>query len=213
MKLKRNLSCVCLVPATVMVPALAQTVINSPTNGEQVSSPFTLNMTASTCSSQPVGAVGYSLDNSGNTSSWPAQYINGPVAAPSGWHTLHVKVWNGGGGVCVTDVSIDVDATPAASSASLSGSVVPSNAVEVSSIQSLGKDSFGNLDRFPVPSSQFPVFTSRGRTSDRRRTRTFARRLTVFHVGRDGAAFFHHAGYGRLHAGGVPEFKGAEFPG
>jgi hypothetical protein len=136
MKLKRNLSRVCLVLATAMVPALAQTVITSPTNGEQVSSPFTLNMTASTCSSQPVSAVGYSLDNSGNTSSWPAQYINGPVAAPSGWHTLHVKVWNGGGGVCVTDVSIDVDATPAA--AGSSGSIVPSTAVGVSSVQSLG---------------------------------------------------------------------------
>ncbi len=138
MKLKRNLSRVCMVLATAMVPALAQTVITSPANGEQVSSPFTLNMTASTCSSQPVSAVGYSLDNSGNTSSWHAQYIDGPVAAPSGWHTLHVKVWNGGGGVCVTDVSIDVDATPAVSSSGSSGSVVPSNAVKVSGIQSLG---------------------------------------------------------------------------
>ena len=138
MKLTRNLSCVYLVLAAAMVPALAQTVVTSPTNGEQVSSPFTLNMTASTCSSQPVSAVGYSLDNSGSTSSWHAQYINGPVAAPSGWHTLHVKVWNGGGGVCVTDVSIDVGAAPAAASSGSSASVVPSNAVKVSSIQSLG---------------------------------------------------------------------------
>jgi hypothetical protein len=137
MKLIWNLSCACMTLATVVIPALAQTNITSPTNGQQVSSPFTLDMNASTCSSQPVTAVGYSLDNSGNTSSWPVQYINGPVAAPSGWHTLHVKVWNGAGAVCVTDVSIDVDATPAASPSGAS-SVIPSNAVEVSSIQALG---------------------------------------------------------------------------
>jgi hypothetical protein len=87
-------------------------------------------MTASTCSSKPVSAVGYSLDNSSSTSSWPAQYINGPVGAPSGWHTLHVKVWNDTGGVCVTDVSIDVVGTP--------NSIVPQDAVQVSSIQTLG---------------------------------------------------------------------------
>jgi hypothetical protein len=137
MKLFRNISCACVTLAIAMIPALAQTNITSPTNGQQVSSPFTLDMNASTCSSQPVTAVGYSLDNSANTSSWPAQYINGPVAAPSGWHTLHVKVWNGAGAVCVTDVSIDVDATSAASPSG-AGSVIPSNAVKVSSIQALG---------------------------------------------------------------------------
>jgi hypothetical protein len=141
MKLMQNLSLACLALMAAAIPAVAQTVITSPANGSQVSSPFTLNMTASTCSSQPVTAVGYSLDNSSNTSSWPVQYINGPVAAPSGWHTLHVKVWNGAGAVCVTDVSIDVDATPAtntASGSSGSTSIIPAGAVNVSSIQTLG---------------------------------------------------------------------------
>jgi len=137
MKLTRNLFCVCLALFTAVIPALAQTMITSPTNGEVVSSPFTLNMSASTCSSMPATAVGYSLDNSASTSSWPAQYIDGPVAAPGGSHTLHVKVWNGSGGVCVTDVSVNVDSTPAAGSSG-SSSIVPSNAVEVSSIQALG---------------------------------------------------------------------------
>jgi len=131
-----RLSCACLTLATVVLPALAQTVITNPVNGTQVTSPFTLNMTASTCSSQPVTAVGYSLDNSSNTSSWPAQYIDGPVAAPSGWHTLHVKVWNGSGAICVTDVSIDVGG--GAVSNATGSSVVPSDAVEVSAIQTMG---------------------------------------------------------------------------
>jgi len=133
-----TLSSASLVLAIAAIPGLAQTVITSPTNGEQVSSPFTLNMTATTCSSKPVSAVGYSLDNSGSTSIWSAQYIDGPVGAPSGSHTLHVKVWNNAGGVCVTDVSIDVDSTPAAGTSSSSSSVVPSDAIKVGAIQALG---------------------------------------------------------------------------
>ena len=131
MKLVRNLSHICLMLATVAASATAQTIVTSPTNEEQVTSPFTLNMEASTCSSLPVTEVGYSLDSSASTSMWPAQYINGPVGAPNGWHTLHVKVWNDKGGVCVTDISIDVVVGGATS-------VIPSDAVSVSSIQTLG---------------------------------------------------------------------------
>jgi hypothetical protein len=139
MKSILSLFCAVLALASAVPPALAQTIVTSPTNGQNVSSPFTLNMSASTCSSRPVTAVGYSLDNSGNTSSWYAQYINGPVGAPGGWHTLHVKVWNDWGGVCVTDVSINVSAAPSANVASSGGaSVIPSNAVKVSGIQAMG---------------------------------------------------------------------------
>ncbi|MGB9031516.1 MAG: hypothetical protein WCC27_15450 [Acidobacteriaceae bacterium] len=122
------------------MPALAQTTINSPTNGAEVTSPFTLNMTASTCSSLAVSAVGYSLDSSSQTSAWNADYIDGPVGAPAGWHTLHVKVWNYKGAVCVTDISIDVVTGGSASTSSGGGalSLVPSSAVSVSAIQALG---------------------------------------------------------------------------
>lgn len=137
MSLKSSLLCACLAIVAAAVPVCAQTDVVSPTNNEQVSSPFTLNMTASSCSSKPVTAVGYSLDSSSSTSSWPVDYINGPVAAPSGWHTLHVKVWNGSGGICVTDISVDVTST-AGSNTSSNSSVIPSNAVTVSSIQALG---------------------------------------------------------------------------
>jgi hypothetical protein len=121
---------------TTTFSAIAQTTIISPTNNEQVPSPFTLNMSASSCSSKSVSAVGYSLDNSTSTSAWNAQSINGPVAAPSGWHTLHVKVWNASGNVCVTDVAIDVNEAGAAVSGALA--VVPSTVTKVSSIQALG---------------------------------------------------------------------------
>jgi hypothetical protein len=107
MKFAATLSCLGIF-ALATVPAMAGITVNSPTNGEQVSSPFKLDMTASVCSSNPVTAVGYSLDSSSQTSTWKAQYIDGPVSAPGGWHTLHVKAWNDKGEVCVVDVSIDV---------------------------------------------------------------------------------------------------------
>lgn len=131
MNLKRNLLCACFMLATAVISAPAQTVVANPTNGEQVSSPFNLTMSASNCSSLPVTAVGYSLDNSPNSSSWPAQSINGPVTAPNGWHTLHVKVWNNAGGICVTDVSINVNGAA-------TSSVIPAYAVKVGSIHTLG---------------------------------------------------------------------------
>src|SRR6201999_1987707 len=93
---------------------------------------------ASSCASEGVTAVAYSLDTSSNTSSWPVNYINGPVAAPSGSHTLHVKVWNGSGGVCVTDVGINVIAGATSAASNSGSSVVPSNATKVSAIQALG---------------------------------------------------------------------------
>lgn len=126
----KNLAPVCLIFAIMAVPAFSQTNITSPTNGEQVWSPFNLTMNASYCSSQPVTAVGYSLDNSSYTATFSGQTMNGPVNAPNGWHTLHVKVWNSAGGICETDLSIDV--TGGATS------VIPSDAIEVSSIQTLG---------------------------------------------------------------------------
>lgn len=115
--------------ATAAIPGLSQTVVTSPTNGQQVWSPFNLTMNASTCSSQPVTHVGFSLDNSTYTAVFAGQTMNGPVDAPNGWHTVHVKVWNSAGGICVTDVSLNV--TGGATS------VVPSYAVKVSSIQTL----------------------------------------------------------------------------
>lgn len=131
MSLKMNLSCACLLLAAAAISAPAQTIVTSPTNGEQVSSPFNLTMNANTCSSQSISAVGYSLDNSPNTSSWPAQSINGPVTAPNGWHTLHVKVWNSAGGVCVTDVSINVNGAA-------TSTAIPSYAVKIGGIHALG---------------------------------------------------------------------------
>lgn len=126
-----KVSVFCSMLAIGAAPLLAQTTINSPTDGQQVSSPFTLSMSASSCDGNPVGAVGYSLDDSTQTSSWSDYQINGPVTAPSGWHTLHVKVWDIYGDPCITDVSIDVNGTSA--SASTSGASVVNGGMTISS--------------------------------------------------------------------------------
>ncbi|MGH9604496.1 MAG: hypothetical protein ACRD3N_02235 [Terracidiphilus sp.] len=108
MKMFKNFAPVYSILVLMAIPAFGQTTVSSPTNGEQVNSPFTLNMSASQCSGLPVSAVGYSLNSSTSTSAWNAQYIDGPVAAPLGENILHVKVWNDEGGICDTDISIDV---------------------------------------------------------------------------------------------------------
>ena len=137
-----KVSIACSMLAISAAPLLASTTVNSPTDGQQVSSPFTLSMSANSCYGNPVGAVGYSLDDSSQVSAWNDYQINGPVTAPSGWHTLHVKVWDIYGNECDTNVSIDVvsgTATATTSSASATiyngGTTVtsPTNGQQVSS--------------------------------------------------------------------------------
>ena len=125
----------CLIAAMLTaaaIPALAGTVVISPVNGAQVSSPFNLHMSADLCASLPVTSVGYSLDSSSATQAFAGQAMNGPVNAPVGPHTLHIKVWNGKGAICITDVGITVGGGTAFSA------IVPSYAVSVGSIQAVG---------------------------------------------------------------------------
>lgn len=121
-------------------PAFANVTVASPYNGEQVSTPFTLSASASACSSQAISAMGYSFDNSTNTTIVSGSAINTSVQGPTGSHTLHVKSWGTGGASCVTDVAINVTGASSAttsSSAATTGSGItissPSNGQQVSS--------------------------------------------------------------------------------
>src|SRR5580698_1787387 len=136
MRITRILCLLSLMLALVTLSSRAQTTIISPSNNQQVESPFTLNMSASTCSSKPVVAVAFKKENSSSTSSWNAQSIDGPVSAPTGSHTLHVKVWNASGCGCVTDVAINVAGAGVATTGAMAA--VSSTATAVSSIQTLG---------------------------------------------------------------------------
>jgi hypothetical protein len=124
--LKKVALAFCLL-GTSTLPALAGVVVYSPWTNGYVSSPFNLSAWANWCGSQSVVSTGYSLDSSTSTTTFQSQTINAPVSVAAGGHTLHVKAWGSGGGVCVTDVPIIVSA----------GAMVPTNATSVSSIQAL----------------------------------------------------------------------------
>jgi hypothetical protein len=75
--------------------------------------------------------MGYSFDNSSDTTIVNATTIETSVGAGSGSHTLHVKAWGDKGASCVTDVAITVGGSGG-------GLNIPSNAVSVGAIQTLG---------------------------------------------------------------------------
>jgi hypothetical protein len=99
-------------PTPTPAPTTSGVVVSNPLNNSSVNSPFTLDATATTCSSQAVSALGYSLDDSSNTAIVNATTVAASVTASTGAHTLHVKAWGNGGASCVTDVAINVGSSP-----------------------------------------------------------------------------------------------------
>jgi hypothetical protein len=97
------------------LPGFASVNVSAPGNGASLTTPFNLAANASSCSSQPVSAMGYSLDNSSDTTVVNGASIDASVPAPTGSHTLHVKAWGNKGASCVTDVAIQVTGSAAAS--------------------------------------------------------------------------------------------------
>jgi|KBSSwiStaDraftv2_1062776.scaffolds.fasta_scaffold07830_2 hypothetical protein len=113
-------------------PAYSAVTVTSPINGSQVASPFLLKATASECSGQSIASMGYSIDNSTDTTIVYSTSVNATVSSSTGAHVLHVKSWGNQGASCVTDVTISVgsvSATPA------TASNLPSTAIAVSGIQ------------------------------------------------------------------------------
>lgn len=129
--MKKVLSSAVLAALAAAVPCFAGVTVNSPANGADVSTSFTLSADAATCSSQNVSAMGYSLDNSADTTIIKNTSVNATVSSGTGAHVLHVKAWGNKGASCVTDVAVTVGG-------GVSASVVPSDAASVSNIESLG---------------------------------------------------------------------------
>ncbi len=107
--------------------------VSNPVSGATVGSPFALSASGTQCSSQIIGAMGYSLDSSANTTFVLGSTVNASVTAAAGTHTLHVKSWGILGGACVNDVTINVAATTPV----VSGPTIPANAIAVKAIQNL----------------------------------------------------------------------------
>jgi hypothetical protein len=77
--------------------------------------------------------MGYSLDTSTNTKVIKATTISASVTASMGSHVVHVKSWGNNGSSCVSNVSIDVVATPTSGS----GPSIPSTAIVTKAIQNV----------------------------------------------------------------------------
>jgi hypothetical protein len=75
------------------LPALAITV-QAPVNGAQVTSPFTLAASATTCASKQAVSMGYSIDQGPTTIEPPS--FNALIVAAEGPHTVSVKCWGHG---------------------------------------------------------------------------------------------------------------------
>ena len=133
MKLARNLTLASVCALTLTLPALAGITVNSPSNNTDVTSPFTLSASASTCSSTNVVTMGYSFDSSSDTTIINGQTINKSLSASNGAHTLHVKAWGPNGASCVSSIAITVKSGTSSESIS-----IPSTADVVSSIEVLG---------------------------------------------------------------------------
>ena len=127
MNLPRKAVFLAAVVLTSAFPAMAGVTVSSPGKGADVQSPFELSATAVQCSSHPVTAIGYSLDNSSDTTIIHEQNVDARVSAPIGNHTVHVKAW-AKSLVCVTDVAIHVE--PA-------DQLIPPDAESVSNIEAL----------------------------------------------------------------------------
>ena len=135
MKAAPKLTLISSLFVALALPAMAGVTVNSPVNSASVSSPFSLSAIATSCSSQNVTAMGYSFDNSPDTTIVNASTIETSVGASAGSHTLHVKAWGNKGASCVTDVGITVGGSGNGNGGGLS---IPSNAVSVSAIQTMG---------------------------------------------------------------------------
>jgi hypothetical protein len=121
------------VPITVSAqaaPALftGMTVSQPAANAELVS-PFKLVASGTQCESQPIAAMGFSIDNSASTTIVLGAAVNAPVTSAIGAHTLHVKSWGNRGAGCASSVAIIVVPSPV--------SLLPSNTIAVHSIQTL----------------------------------------------------------------------------
>ncbi len=104
-------------------------VVSQPSPGATVPTNFNIAASGSQCNSQQIAAMGFSLDNSPNTTIVGGGTLNSSLTSGTGAHTLHVKSWGTGGSGCVTDVGVNVIASNLPS--------IPSSATAVNQIQTL----------------------------------------------------------------------------
>jgi hypothetical protein len=125
--------CVTDVPIMVSLSAAAalftDLTVSQPGAGAKLVSPFALTASETMCQSQSIAAMGYSIDDSSNTTIVMGAALNLQAVSPTGAHTIHVKSWGNQGAACVSNVAVNVVPSPV--------SALPSSAIAVNAIQSL----------------------------------------------------------------------------
>jgi hypothetical protein len=121
------------VPITVSSSAAASLytdlVVSQPSSGAKLVSPFALSASETMCKSQSIAAMGYSIDDSTNTTFVYGSALNMQAISPTGAHTIHVKSWGNQGASCVVNIAVNVVTSPV--------STLPSSAIAVNAIQTL----------------------------------------------------------------------------
>ena len=118
-----------MVSSSVAATPFTDVSVSQPTGAFKLVSPFALVASGTQCKSQPITAMGYSIDDSSNTTIMNGGALSGQVTSPTGAHTLHVKAWGSQGASCVNDVAINVVPSPT--------STLPSSAIAVNGIHTL----------------------------------------------------------------------------
>lgn len=90
------------------VSPLFAITVTTPSNGAQLTSPFTLTASTTSCGSQPAVSMGYSIDYGATTI--VSTSFSAMVVAGDGPHVLHVKCWGSGG--AVADAPLDISIVP-----------------------------------------------------------------------------------------------------
>lgn len=125
--------CVTDVPIMVSQSAAAalftDLTVSQPSPGAKLVSPFALTASITKCQSQTVAAMGYSIDDSSNTTIVNGAALNVQAFSPVGAHTIHVKSWGNQGASCVSNIAVNVVPSPT--------STLPSSAIAVNGIQTL----------------------------------------------------------------------------
>ncbi len=80
-----------LLNITVLAAPQSNITVTTPENGAEVTSPFKLVASATTCASQPAVSMGYSLDS--GEAVIESTSFSASVSASAGAHVLHVKCW------------------------------------------------------------------------------------------------------------------------
>ena len=125
----------CVTDIPIMVSSSASAglftdlTVSQPSSGAKLVSPFALRASTTMCQSQSIAAMGYSIDDSSNTTAVYGAALNMQAVSPIGAHTIHVKSWGNQGASCVSNIAINVVASPV--------STHPSSAIAVNAIQTL----------------------------------------------------------------------------